>query len=270
MSSMEDHTGDKTPEQPVSTGSDRDRIAERRDRLSVGGDDLADARDLRAQRRDDRAELREQLADDVDPQASLDRAAAKRDRQESADERMGSLDDRAASAADRVLSARDRAEYLVDELTGAHRRVAGLFELEREVVRARRTKDTFIVAFVDIDGLKAVNDVHGHDAGDELLILVADTIRNHIRPYDLLIRYGGDEFLCGLLGLEVEAVERRFKMVNTELAVGGGSSATAGIAELIEDEPLADLIRRADDNLYERRKQRRIDPTSLKPPPRIP
>ena len=54
---------------------------------------------------------------------------------------------------------------------------------------------------------------------------------------------------------EAVGVKGRFEMVNVELAVGGGASATAGIAELLEGESLADLIRRADDNLYERRKQ---------------
>ncbi len=148
-------------------------------------------------------------------------------------------------------------EYLVDELTGAHRRTSGLFELEREVIRARRTNQVFTVVFIDIDGLKAVNDLHGHAAGDDLLVLVADTIRNNIRPYDLLIRFGGDEFLCGALGLDASEMMERFEIVNMELDLGGGTNVTAGFAELLENEPLSDLIRRADDDLYERRKQKR-------------
>jgi diguanylate cyclase (GGDEF)-like protein len=165
--------------------------------------------------------------------------------------------DRLSSDADRVLSARERMEYLVDELTGAHRRTAGLFELEREILRARRTGVPYTLAFVDVDGLKAVNDLHGHAAGDELLALVADTIRNHLRPYDLFIRYGGDEFLCGTLGLTIREVIDRFEIVNVELTVGGGSTVTAGFADLREDESLAELIRRADDDLYGRRKEQR-------------
>jgi diguanylate cyclase (GGDEF)-like protein len=254
---MEDDAGNKLSGQSRRAGNDRDRIAEDRDRVSVLSDDLADARDQRAQRRDDRAAGREQFAENVDPQASLDRAAARRDRQESADERTRSSDDRLSSNADRVLSARERMVYLVDELTGAHRRAAGLFELEREVIRARRTDQPFTLAFIDVDGLKAINDLNGHAVGDELLVLVADTIRNNVRPYDLLIRYGGDEFLCGMLGLDITEVTDRFDIVNAELAVGGRMSVTAGLAELREDEPLGDLIRRADDNLYERRKQQR-------------
>ncbi len=212
---------------------------------------------MRAQRRDDRAEARENVSGPLDVLASQDREAARRDRQESADERERSSLDRLSADADRVLSARERMEYLVDELTGAHRRTAGLFELEREILRARRTGVPYTLAFIDVDGLKAVNDLHGHAAGDELLVLVTDTIRNHLRPYDLLIRYGGDEFLCGMLGLSVREVINRFEIVNVELKVGGGSSVTAGFAELREDEPLAELIRRADDELYERRKRQR-------------
>ena len=241
-------------------GNDRDRLAEERDRVSLRSDDVAAARDLRAERRDDRAVTREKLARTVDPQASLDRAAARRDRLDSAEERIRSFDDRASSDADRVLSARERMEYLVDELTGAHRRTAGLFELEREVTRARRTTQAFTLAFIDVDGLKAVNDLHGHQAGDQLLALVADTIRTNVRPYDLVIRYGGDEFLCGMLGLDITAVTSRFEVANIELAVSAGASVTAGFAELREDEPLGDLIRRADDDLYARRRATRGSP----------
>jgi diguanylate cyclase (GGDEF)-like protein len=248
---------DESPSEQHRAGNERDRVAEDRDRLSTMSDVLAEARDQRAQRRDDRADSREKLSGHLDLQNSQDRAAAKRDREDSARERASSSTDRLSADADRVLSARERMVFLVDELTGAHRRTAGLFELEREILRARRTDQPYTLTFIDVDGLKNVNDLHGHEAGDELLVLVADTIRNHIRPYDLLIRYGGDEFLCGLLGLEIAEVSRRFELVNVELSVSGGSSVTAGMAALHPDEPLRDLIRHADDDLYERRNVQR-------------
>lgn len=56
------------------------------------------------------------------------------------------------------------------------------------------------LAFIDVDNLKAKNDSLGHPAGDKLLRDTADSIRAHLRSYDLLIRFGGDEFLCGLMG----------------------------------------------------------------------
>jgi hypothetical protein len=152
---MEDGSGYEVLVAPLEPGFDRDRAARVRDRASAADDALADARDLCAGRRDHRAELREQHAKDVDPQNAFDRSEAKRDREQSAAERLNSRDDRVASEADRILSARERSEYVVDELTGAQRRAAGLFELEREIVRARRTGQPFTLAFVDIDGLKA-------------------------------------------------------------------------------------------------------------------
>jgi len=85
------------------------------------------------------------------------------------------------------MSARERAAYCIDELTGAHRRDAGLVELEREMARAKRTKQPFTLAFGDVDDLKHTNDPHGHAAGDQRLRRVADTIRSHLRSYDLII-----------------------------------------------------------------------------------
>ncbi|HXN62138.1 MAG TPA: GGDEF domain-containing protein [Acidimicrobiales bacterium] len=193
----------------------------------------------------------------MDPQNAFDRSEAKRDREQSAVERLMSRDDRVASETDRILSARERSEYVVDELTGAQRRAAGLFELEREIVRARRTGQPFTLAFVDIDGLKAVNDSRGHASGDELLVLVADTIRVHVRPYDLIVRYGGDEFLCGLMGVGIVEATKRFDLVNAKLALTRRSSVTAGLAEMAEPDSLSALIGRADEDLYDRRKERR-------------
>jgi len=254
---MKNGSGYEEPVQPLEPGSDRDRDARERDRASAAHDALADERDLCARRRDHRAERREQHAKDVDPQNAFDRSEAKRDREQSAVERLMSRDDRVASETDRILSARERSEYVVDELTGAQRRAAGLFELEREIVRARRTGQPFTLAFVDIDGLKAVNDSRGHASGDELLVLVADTIRVHVRPYDLIVRYGGDEFLCGLMGVGIVEATKRFDLVNAKLALTRRSSVTAGLAEMAEPDSLSALIGRADEDLYDRRKERR-------------
>ncbi len=254
---MEDGSGYEEPVQPLVPGSERDRAAWERDRASTAHDALADERDLCAGRRDDRAERREEFVKDVDPQNAFDRSEAKRDRKQSAADRLNSRDDRVASDVDRILSARERSEYLVDELTGAQRRAVGLFELEREVVRAKRTGQPFTLAFVEIDGLKAVNDSQGHDGGDQLLVLVADTIRAHVRPYDLIVRYGGDEFLCGLLGLSIVGATKRFDLVNVKLPAIRQSSVTVGLAQMAELESLSALIRRADEDLYDRRKQSR-------------
>jgi diguanylate cyclase (GGDEF)-like protein len=61
--------------------------------------------------------------------------------------------------------------------------------------RARRAEEGLVVAFVDVDGLKQVNDTEGHFAGDALLIPVANSLRAYLRSYDLVMRFGGDEFV---------------------------------------------------------------------------
>ena len=89
-------------------------------------------------------------------------------------------------------------------MTGAYRRDAGLAALERDIVKAQRTGAPFTLAFADVVGLKATNDHAGHAAGDQLLAQVAALQQSAVREYDLLVRYGGDEFLCGLAGVDRE------------------------------------------------------------------
>jgi diguanylate cyclase (GGDEF)-like protein len=168
-----------------------------------------------------------------------------------------------AAGTDRVLSSRERSEHLIDDLTGAHRRSAGLLELERETSRAHRTEQTYSLAFIDVDGLKSTNDMFGHQAGDELLVKVVQTLRTRVRPYDLIVRYGGDEFLCGLLDMNLTEAERRVDLVNEALSTGRSGHVTAGLARLKDGESLPDLIRRADEDLYRRRRAGSShDPTS--------
>ena len=237
--------------------SDRDRAADERDQVSDGDDRTASARDARAEVRDARADARDRAQRTPDTHAAADRAGAKQDRQDSAGNRSHSGDDREAASADRVHSARERAELLLDRLTGVHRRDPGLLELDREVTKAHRTSTSFVLAFIDIDGLKTLNDTEGHAAGDALLSQVVDTVRGVVREYDLIVRYGGDEFLCGLLGLDLSEVQERFQIANASLAVTREAQVSVGLAELAPDESLEELIDRADKLMYAGRLMRR-------------
>lgn len=128
-------------------------------------------------------------------------------------------------------------------------------ELEREASRAKRTKRPFVIAFIDVDGLKAKNDSMGHAAGDELLLNVVDAMRARLRSYDLIVRFGGDEFVCALMDLDLGEAANRFTVVDADLGLRG-ASITVGLAQLGEEDSLSDLIARADEELYEKRSRR--------------
>jgi diguanylate cyclase (GGDEF)-like protein len=187
-----------------------------------------------------------------------DRAAEARDQESELNDH--SVADREASSLDRVLPARDRATSSIDALTGSYRRDPGMIELQREANRAQRTGTPFILAFVDIDGLKAINDSLGHAAGDDLLRRVADTLQTNLRPYDLIIRVGGDEFVCGMQDVHLAVAEERLADVNADLAMTQHASVTVGLAQLEASESVEDLIRRADADLHRRRGRGRPTP----------
>jgi diguanylate cyclase (GGDEF)-like protein len=136
-------------------------------------------------------------------------------------------------------------------LTGALRRERGLVDLRREIDRARRSDEALTLAFVDVDGLKAINDTQGHAAGDRALRAVAAALLGGLRSYDLVTRHGGDEFLCGLPGTDLAAAQHRFGAVARTLAEQNpGTSVSIGLAELATRDTLEALIARADTALY--------------------
>jgi len=113
------------------------------------------------------------------------------------------------------------------------------------------------VAFVDVDQLKGVNDQGGHAAGDRLLHHVAGTLQAQLRRYDLIIRFGGDEFVCVVVDLGQHEVAQRLAHVNTVLArEAASSSVTVGLAQLQPEDTAHDLSERADRALYEQRAYR--------------
>jgi diguanylate cyclase (GGDEF)-like protein len=86
-------------------------------------------------------------------------------------------------------------EALSDPLTGLYNRRSLSATLDSEWNRARRSRDSLSILFIDIDHFKRLNDAHGHEVGDRVLVLVAECIRASIRrSSDLVARYGGEEF----------------------------------------------------------------------------
>lgn len=276
----------------------RDDAGEQRDLAADHRDEDADLRDVAAEQRDKAADERDQLAEQCEASmgpdgatgarirsararweaasdrrcALQDRRAGARGRTKAGDDRGTSFADRGAGAcerseseldrttalADRGASARDRERAVIDDLTGAYLRGAGFIELERDMSRATRDEEPLVVAFIDVDGLKAVNDAGGHAAGDRLLLEVADALRAKTRPHDLLIRYGGDEFVCAISGMNAGEAKTRFAGVNANLAASPEhGSVTVGLAEMRLDDSPGALVARADAALYRKRDQQR-------------
>jgi diguanylate cyclase (GGDEF)-like protein len=142
----------------------------------------------------------------------------------------------------------------IDDLTGALRRGAGLAALKREVDRNRRHSGTTLsVLFVDVDKLKSVNDRDGHQAGDRLLIGVVRAIRERLRSYDLVVRYGGDEFICCLSGVGSERAERLAADIQRAVEASTSSTVSIGVASLEQGDDADSVVARADNDLYQRR-----------------
>jgi diguanylate cyclase (GGDEF)-like protein len=263
VSTMRDETATKrlqTAEDRDRMADDRDREAELRDRGGSGRDSLARLHDLE----DDAGGSREDVllrAERDRRRAAADRAKAADDRKRAADDRRRAADDRAEAARERADAQRNQAEAAdalsdatIDDLTGAWVRKFGLAEVARELERAARTGAKLVLAFIDVDGLKDVNDERGHLAGDALLRLVGETIRANIRGYDSLVRYGGDELLCAMPQITVSEAQERFEQIGVALsAAGTNHSVTFGLAEAEPTDSLRDLIGRADDALLEAR-----------------
>jgi diguanylate cyclase (GGDEF)-like protein/putative nucleotidyltransferase with HDIG domain len=98
-------------------------------------------------------------------------------------------------------------DSLTDPLTGLPNRRSMFVHLSRELARAERIKSELAIIVMDIDGFKAINDTYGHNVGDHALREVATALQAALRPYDLCVRYAGDEFIVVLADCTREAVE---------------------------------------------------------------
>jgi diguanylate cyclase (GGDEF)-like protein/PAS domain S-box-containing protein len=162
-----------------------------------------------------------------------------------------------------VAMARERIATLAyhDALTGLDNRTSLFPALEKAVERSRRRATRLAGLFLDLDGFKEVNDAHGHDAGDRLLIEAARRLRAALRSGDALARLGGDEFFVVLEDIQdASPAERVAKKLLAALAapyddIGAGApvtiSASIGISVFPDDAGDAEtLLKHADGAMY--------------------
>jgi diguanylate cyclase (GGDEF)-like protein len=152
-----------------------------------------------------------------------------------------------------------RDQLAIDELTGVLRRRAGVAALKRELERARRSGDRrLVLAFLDVDNLKSINDKHGHAAGDDALRTMAGLLKRRLRNQDLIFRYGGDEFVCVLPNTVIEAAQALMAQIWEQLQRQRGPAFSVGFADLHEDDDFQKFLARADDCLYAARRRGRF------------
>lgn len=145
-----------------------------------------------------------------------------------------------------------------DALTGLFNRREGHSRIEGEYERYLRNNRTFSVLLMDIDLFKKVNDNHGHQAGDAMIKLVADTLRNECRKVDIPARWGGEEFLVILPEtdtLEATQIANRIRQsVASQSIEFDGRTITAtisiGVATIQGSESSDRVLQRADEALY--------------------
>lgn len=143
-----------------------------------------------------------------------------------------------------------------DALTQAYSRRFGDEIIAREIQRAEADQTPLAIVYFDIDDFKAMNDTHGHDAGDYVLKTLVATVTNRLRQTDYLVRWGGEEFVVilpattGEMAMTVaEAI--RLKVASTELDHGlGHVEISAGVAQYQLHEGFRAWFRRADEALY--------------------
>ncbi len=153
---------------------------------------------------------------------------------------------------------------MIDELTGALSRLAGKETLARLLEESAAAGRPLSVCMLDVNGLKTVNDLYGHAAGDMLLTQISATVRSLLHGREYLMRLSGDEFVAVLPGVcQSDAAARmqqalaRFEEEHPDRSPEGGAFCY-GIVEVREGIPMRDVLARADERMYQQKRNLHI------------
>jgi two-component system, cell cycle response regulator len=159
-----------------------------------------------------------------------------------------------------------RKESSVDELTSLANRRGFLMLAEQHAMLARRTGQCFVVAFIDMDGLKPINDTLGHQAGDAAIVEIADVLRACFRTSDILGRLGGDEFALLMPATSDNSedaircrLQQELQKRNAQPSRRYSLGVSIGIVTFDPQQPLSveEMLAQADALMYEEKQQRR-------------
>jgi len=172
----------------------------------------------------------------------------------------------------RILAAFQSARSDLDPLTGLYNRQVMLAEITRERERSLRTNEPCCIVLADLDYFKKINDTYGHAAGDQVLQACAMQFLKSLRPYDMVFRYGGEEFLFCLPNADTKTAEVIIDRLRESIAgapvkiAGGGEdgdglelpvTVSFGIAPVNESISLKENMEQADQALYRAKEQGR-------------
>ena len=172
------------------------------------------------------------------------------------------LTDELIEARCRIVELENRAE--LDPLLEILNRRGFERELTRSISFVKRYGTKAALVYIDLDGFKAINDEHGHAAGDALLKAVARQLTGHVRASDTVARLGGDEFAVLMWNVDViHAIAKARELEGVIAAASAGDAVTysvgasAGVAVLDDDATPGSIIDAADKGMYARKKERR-------------
>ncbi|MFC4270971.1 diguanylate cyclase [Sneathiella chungangensis] len=173
----------------------------------------------------------------------------------------------AASAEQHISEQQERIRELealstTDELTGLHNRRGLQDFMTRVLAMARRHHEEGVLAFLDLNDFKDINDRYGHNAGDDALCLFAETIRRNLRTSDFVARIGGDEFVFVLTRTDEENGRARAFAIQREISATSISArgrkvflkASMGIVPFDGNSDFNELMSAADLAMYENKK----------------
>lgn len=142
-----------------------------------------------------------------------------------------------------------------DALTSAFNRRALREDLDRVLEESRAERQPVTLALLDLDHFKAVNDQHGHDEGDRVLVELVQVVKSTLRQHDRLYRIGGEEFVVVLTNTDRAGSKAALEKLHTALreqlkGPAGTVTVSMGVAVLAEDERIRSWLARADAALY--------------------